>query len=252
MLVANKKYLFKSDKLHLIAYGDDKYKKAKERIFMEANNSKWFYTTNIYCKEDLSINFCKEFKNVLNMYRGGGYWIWKFDLIIRKLVEINDGDLLIYVDSGCTININGEERLNEYIELIKNDKHKIISFQMCHIEKKWTTKQIFDLFDISPNDIIQNSGQYMATILIMQKCNNVIKIFNDSLEIIRKDHKIITDYYNNQQNNIFIENRHDQSILSIIRKKYGSIVIPDETYFHDFNVDSVKKIPFLATKKRNE
>lgn len=29
----------------------------------------------------------------------------------------------------------------------------------------------------------------------------------------------ITNYYNNNQNSYFIDNRHDQSIFSIIRKK---------------------------------
>ena len=32
------------------------------------------------------------------MKRGGGYWIWKFDIILNKLKQINNGDFLVYID----------------------------------------------------------------------------------------------------------------------------------------------------------
>lgn len=238
------------NKLHLISYGDKKFIKAKHRIYNEAFNTHWFYSIKCYGLEDLSVSFRKEFKSILTMKRGGGYWIWKFDIILNKLDEINDGEFLIYVDSGCSVNANGTKRLEEYIEMIKNSKNKIISFQMDHQENIWTTKQVFDSFGISENDLIETSGQYMATILIMQKCDAVINIFKNCLNKIRKDPLIITDYYNSNQTKCFKDNRHDQSILSVARKIHGSIVIPDETYSLDFNSETMQKIPFLATRFR--
>ena len=239
----------KQDKLHLISYGDEKYIKARDRLYNEALNANLFYSIKCYSFEDLSISFRNEFKSILSMGRGGGYWIWKFDIISNKLEEINDGEFLIYVDCGCTVNANGSKRLKEYIEMIKNNKNKIISFQMTFKENTYTTKQIFDSFNIQENDPIQTSGQYVGTILIMQKCEDVINIFKDCLDKIRKDPLIITDHYNSSQKKYFRDNRHDQSILSVARKIHGSIVIPDETY-GDFNSEAMQKIPFLATRKR--
>ena len=238
------------NKLHLISYGDKKFIKAKHRIYNEAFNTHWFYSIKCYGLEDLSVSFRKEFKSILTMKRGGGYWIWKFDIILNKLDEINDGEFLIYVDSGCSVNANGTKRLEEYIEMIKNSKNKIISFQMDHQENIWTTKQVFDSFGISENDLIETSGQYVGGILIMQKCDAVINIFKNCLNKIRKDPLIITDYYNSNQTKCFKDNRHDQSILSVARKIHGSIVIPDETYSLDFNSETMQKIPFLATRFR--
>ena len=103
------------------------------------------------------------------------------------LNKIQYGDFLIYVDSGCTVNIDGQEKLQEWIELIKNSDHKIISFQLNHFENQWTTKEIFNIFGVDDNDYIKKSGQYMATILIMQKHDSVINLFNACLEAIRKD-----------------------------------------------------------------
>jgi len=154
-----------------------------------------------YGLEDLSVNFRNEFKSILTMNRGGDYWIWKFDIILNKLDEINDGEFLIYVDIGCSVNANGTKRLEEYIEMMTNSKNKIISFQMGHKENVWTTKQIFHSFGIPENDLIETSGQYVATIIIMQKCETVINIFNDCLDKIRKDPLIITDHYNSNQKN---------------------------------------------------
>ena len=143
------------DKIHFIAYGDNKYRKTREKIYNEALNTNWFHSIKCYNQKDLSIGFKNQFKNILSMKRGGGYWIWKFDIIPNKLNEINDGDFLIYADCGCTINSKGIKRLYEYIEMIKNNKNKIISFEINQPEKVWTTKQIFDSFNIPENHSIE-------------------------------------------------------------------------------------------------
>ncbi len=236
------------DKLHFITYGDEIYEESKQRIYNEALNTKWFHSIKCYGKYDLSIKFINEFKNILYMKKGGGYWIWKFDIILNRLNEINNGDFLIYADCGCTVNVNGIKRLKEYIEMIKNNKDKIISFQMGYPENNWTTNQIFNSFNIQENDSIKISGQYIGGIMIMQKCEAVINIFKDCLHKIRENPLIITDHYNKNQNQYFKENRHDQSILSVARKIHGSIVIPDETYSSDFSCEIIQKIPFLATR----
>ena len=237
------------EKIHFISYGDEKYKFAKRRIYNQASNSGWFDSIKCYGKEDLTSDFVKEFKNILSIKRGGGYWIWKFNIILNKLREINDNDFLIYADSGCSINLNGKNRFYEYIEIIKNNKYKIISFQLTHLERMWTTKEIFNIFNIPENDVIETSNHLMATVLIMQKCSAVINIFEDCINKIKENPLIITDNYNNNQRAYFKDNRHDQSILSVARKIHGSVVLPDETWDENFNADHMQKIPFLATRK---
>ena len=250
LLSTIQKNTFIEDKIHFISYGDKNYEKARQRIYNEAVNSSWFYSVTCYDRKSLSPNFFEEFKSIFSFQKGGGYWIWKFDIILKKLEEIDNNDFLIYTDSGCTVNINGTERLKEYIKLIKNDKHKIISFVMGVKEKEWTTKEIFDTFEIKEDDPLLSTRQYIGGILIMQKCDAVINIFKDCLDKIRKDPLIITDYYNSNQKEYFKNNRNDQSILSVCRKLHGSVVISDETFCDDFNSGIRKSIPFLATRKR--
>lgn len=239
------------EKIHFISCGDEKFKIAKKRIYNEAINTNWFDSIKCYGKEDLTSDFVKEFEKILSFNRGGGYWVWKFDIILNRLQEINNGDFLIYADSGCSINLDGKKRFYEYIEMIKNNKYKIISFELNYPENMWTTNEIFNSFDISENNILRKSKHLMTTIMIMQKCDEVINIFKDSLYKIKKNPLLITDYYNNNQKYYFKDNRHDQSILSVARKIHGSIIISDETYDSDFNSFRMKKFPFLATRKKN-
>jgi hypothetical protein len=85
----------------------------------------------------------------------------------------------------------------------------------------------------------------------MKKCEHVINIYNKFFDVIDTDKKLITDYYNKiNQSDEFIDNRHDQSILSVIRKIYGTVVLPDETWYVNFNCEKAHTVPFLATRKK--
>ena len=70
------------------------------------------------------------------------------------------------MDAGCGINIKGYKRFFEYMNILKDND--IIAFQMNHhIEKYWTTNEIFEYFNADDN--IKNSGQIIATVKIIKK-----------------------------------------------------------------------------------
>ena len=56
------------------------------------------------------------------------------------------------------------------------------------------------------------------------------------------------------ENNItnFKVHRHDQSIFSILRKKYGTISVPDDTWFKNFSSPEALQVPILATRIRQK
>lgn len=240
----------KSYTINFITYGDLKYENALNRIKNEAIHTNWFNTVTIYRPQNLSIEFKNKFKNVLSQPRGGGYWIWKLDIIKQHLDKINDNDILVYCDSGCTINKNGEERFYEYIDMIANSDLGILTFQGPHIEKTYTTRDIFNYFSVGNTDIIE-TGQYVGGILILKKNNHLFKILDTYTTLLEYDENLITDRYNNNnQFDYFKDNRHDQSLTSVICKIYKSIVIPkDETWVPNFGDAESIKYPFWATKK---
>ena len=240
--------------IHLITYGDSIYEETKQRLYNQASNLGWFDTITSYSPEDLDEDFKEKFKDILSHPRGGGYWIWKPYIINKHLEMIKDDDILIYLDAGCYINPKGFERFKEYIELLKNNEEACISFQMNHhIEKKWTIKEIFENFNINSDskDIIE-SGQIIATVKMFRKCANSINIVSVWLNALHANPLLFTDHYNkNKQCEIFIDNRHDQSICSVLCKLYKTIILEDETYFEDgFGCPKSLKCPFWATRIR--
>jgi len=237
--------------IHLITYGNHKFENSKERLYNEALNTNWFDTITVYGPQDLDDIFKNNFKEILNKSRIGGYGIWRPYIINKKLEEINYNDILIYLDAGCSINQKGKKRLDEYIELLNNNDEGIISFQMNHIEKKYTTKEIFSYFNINIDSNISNTGQILDGILIMRKCKNLININNIWLKAVYDNPLLFTDHYNKNQESYFIDNRHEQSVLSVIRKMSNPILLNDETYFVPFGNTKSLKYPFWATRKRD-
>jgi len=186
------------------------------------------------------------------MPKGGGYWLWKFDIILNRLKQMKDGDFLVYLDAGCTINPQARKRFDEYIQMVEDSKTcNFLSFQIGTPERYWTTKQLFSYFSLDLDSDFAMSGQFVAGVLIMQKCSKVIEIFEQCTDLLGYDASLATDAYNSKgtQHKDFIDHRHDQSILSLVRKMEGnSIVIPDETWFPNFECEKAQAVPFWATR----
>lgn len=245
-----------------ITYGDDNFKNAKERIINEVKNT-GIFNGNIkaYGPEDLSDDFVKKLGNIINESRGGGYWLWKPYIIYDMLNKINMNDILVYTDSGCSINTSGNKRLNEYIDMIspksgysvlamqlKSGKHDNNSLK----SKVWTSSPIFDYFNIKLNSTIANNDSILATMIILRKSPESLSVIRRWLDVAEQKPDLFTDKYNSDsklKNPDFKENRHDQSILSIIVQiapynKYVKIIEEEIEGKCD------AKMPICATRKR--
>ena len=238
---------------HFITYGDNKYAKSKQRIIREAHSFGEFDVIKGYGPEDLPTNFKQKYSNYLSMPRGGGYWLWRPILLYEHLKTMNDGDIMVYLDAGSYINAKGKERYFEYLDLLKNDINNtgILSFQMSHLsEKKYTTSNIFKHFNVDLNSEHANSGQYLGGIFILKKNEHSMEYVKKLVAISLTNPDLFTDKFNSiNQHPEFIDNRHDQSVSSVLRKIMGSVVIPqDETYHEPYGSEESLKYPFWATR----
>lgn len=235
-------------KIYFFSYGDDNFKLQKVAILKQAIQSNMFDDCKVYSPSDISLNFLDKYNDIFINKRGAGYWIWKFYFIKKYLYEIMDeGDYLIYCDAGCTINSNGKARFNEYLLMLKNSDYGFISFDLKHNEKFYTIKEMYNYFHINKDE----TGQYSAAQLIIKKCSHSIKIIDECFKLLEYNKFLITDNYNNNQEPYFKDARHDQSIFSLCRKKYGSIVINDQEEWcsGDYNI-ILRDKPFWSTRIR--
>ena len=117
-------------------------------------------------------------------------------------------------------------------------------------EKWWTTSQIFEYFNIKPDSDIGESGQYLGGIFILKKNKHLMEYLDKYEKCIYENPLLCTDIYNNDnQHKDFKENRHEQSMTSILRKIHGSEVIDgDESWIVPFGQGESLNYPFWATR----
>ena len=125
-----------------------------------------------YSQKDLSSEFVAKYRDILKMPRGGGYWLWKVDIIQQTLKKISENDILLYMDSGSTFNFRGKEKFKKYCTELGDSSYGLLNFSTIFKEKHWTTKNIFDYFNVDIDSDIANSPQLEATNLIFQKNNH--------------------------------------------------------------------------------
>ena len=156
---------------------------------------------------------------------------------------------MIYMDAGCTINPDGMERLNDYVKLLNNQSEfDIISSQMCMLpEIKYSKRELMTYLDVNTEDM--RSGQCMATVIIMRKGEHSLSIVNKWYKL-GSIYDLINDRHSSNEDKLFLDHRHDQSIFSLLVKQFGSIKIPDETCFEPHWIEKGKNYPFWATRIR--
>ena len=236
-------------KRYFITFGGPttNYHRAVDRICREAYHSRMFDIiigiTDSNLKQD--IPFWETHGTFLESNkRGSGYWLWKPYIIMRQLEQMKENDILVYADAGCAINANDESkrRMGEYIDMVNDSEYGILSFQMGYAENTYTKADILEHLNYT-----ENTGQLVGTTFVLRKCKHVIdmtKLWYDTC----CTYDLINDTPSKIPNAIgFIDTRHDQSIWSVIRKKYGSITLPDETYFNNWQRDGYKS-PIWAVR----
>ena len=243
-------------KLYGISYTSRQFNNRYNTITKLGNECGLFNEFKCFTENDIDNEFKEKYKEVWTMSKGAGYWIWKPYIISKMLEQINENDIVVYIDGGCHINITKEsqERFNEYINMINNSKSGLLRFQLTHQEKNFTNKKTIDYFKdkFNINDEMMNtyleSMQCVGGIQLMKKNKYTIQFFKQILEILSDDYKLFTDIYTDTNE----KHRHDQSIMSLLYKYMdGDLIIDDETYFKEgFNSTISNKYPFWATRKQ--
>lgn len=242
-------------KIYFLTYGDRNFYLSKKHLISLAERSDYFD----YCIEmspsDLKDDFVKKYKDILKVPRGGGYWIWKHNIISSLLNKINYGDIVVYCDAGASLNYSAKAKLNfqKYISLLNDSQYSNLRME-CEegfVEKYYTSKEVFNYFNLEPESEVGNSVQLQAGHMFFKKDNNLVNYFREYELLLDTNTDLITDKYNeNNQIVNFCENRHDQSIFSILSKIFGSEIIPNETEFRS-KVSKQFDYPFLSVRRHS-
>jgi hypothetical protein len=247
-----------SYKKYFCSFADRRMSETLHRIKKQAKNMQIYDHIIIYNEKKLDPYFYKSFKDKLKPSRGFGYWVWKPQIILQTFEKMKDGDILQYTDAGCHLNKKGVKRLNEYFELANFSETGILAFQskvpdnpnlektLELIEKHWTKGDIFDYFEVREQPEIYNTEQIGATIIFVKKGRKSIEIIKKWLQVYYDDFSLADDSPSKSPNfEEFIENRHDQSILSMLVKINNVKTISSFEYWQS-NFNRLDSYPIWA------
>jgi len=184
--------------------------------------------------------FCEK-----NNYFGVGYgcWIWKPYLILKTMELMDYNDVISYTDAGCTILNNGEynKHQEDMTKLIQRCKQcEILFTSTSQPEKYYSKTDLIKYLNMDTNEVL-NSAQYQAGVLFIKKTRRTVKFLNhwyNTMCIYHLADGNLSRY--NKELPEYKASRHDQSVFSLLAKKYG------------FAEDNIMKehLPILISRKR--
>lgn len=171
-----------------------------------------------YSIKNLDRDFVNKNKEILNQARGGGCWLWKPYILLHALEQAEEGDYVIYTDSGSAF----VRPISLLIQSLEESGQTIMVFCNDKMEYQYSKRDAFILMG-ADEERIAFSNQICGGYILIKKNAENIALVREYLTFCC-DKRIITDAENvlGQDNyEGFIENRHDQIVLSLLCKKRG-------------------------------
>jgi hypothetical protein len=204
-----------------ITFGShDNYIQAAERLVSQSKKLNIFTETILYTPEFLQkdLEFWNKHGEFINKNKKGyGYWIWKSFIIKKTMGSMKDGDILLYLDCGCELDSKIRMRLLECIDIVK--RHKIIG-TYASLEKEWCKMDLIQQLQMNKPNYL-NTLQRQGGAILFLVCEETRKFVNEW-------YTLCCDYHNIDDTPSILENlegfkehRHDQSIFSLLTKKYN-------------------------------
>ncbi len=229
--------MYKNKKIILFAFASNDLSRSAKRLYKQAKNSNYYDEIKILSPKNFNKEMNKKFNLIKDMSnkRGYGYWFWKPDFLLKIMDEINLGDIIHYVDIGCHIQ-NKNSKFYEYLDLLIDSKNFILPFQY-HLDKvkfskdiifskreefKYTKADLFDDFRFLDKKNVTHTSQFWAGSFFIKKQVETEDFIKEWIEFFENKFHLIDDSESQIKNfDGFIQNRHDQSVFSLLCKKYS-------------------------------
>lgn len=189
------------------------------RIRQQAEKLDFFDKILTFSRTDLGEDFYQTFSEQMKSTRGFGYWCWKPYLLHEALLEMKNGDMLVYADCGCTFSDYANMALTEILLEHLSDGTELFlpddANQQATIEQ-WTKMDLLLHFGHSTNSPILKSRQWEANRIVVFKSDKVMHLATRWMKLAANAHFIDDSPSINTESAGFIEHRHDQAIFNLL------------------------------------
>jgi hypothetical protein len=258
---AKKELLKNSNKMNVccVIFGDGSvdFKEAAQRLGKQANNLEIFnhvYVLDSASLSQLSIRYKQDLAKIISLTSYPLYYraIKPWAILYFMEDASKKYDLVFYIDAGCELpnNIVSKLRLKKIMNKVY--KYGAIAEYTGYKESAYSRKNLMDAFEpLSSTDAI---GQIQSTWSIFKNTDESRKFMLEWIELSDPKYNYWQDPVGaelDEQNPDFIENRWDQSIFSLLYKKYH---LPTKSTFWEYggkfgNLRGLS-IPIHATRNK--
>lgn len=197
-------------KRYFISYGDEKFSSYREEIKREAHSSNCFDKIIVYTEQDLGEDILRSVP--FEYSKGGGYWSWKPYVIYKTLEAMEEGDILLYCDVGCTI--GSTTKWNKVWRIVES--HEVTCSLIQATNKKWNRRNIFEHFQLN-GAYWKEFNQVSASHIFIKKNERTMRLISEWKKLCLYRSDLILDVPENLlhlEAKSLVENRYDQSILN--------------------------------------
>ena len=200
-----------------ISFGNEPYygsMKMLERSMLKYGADEFIGYTQEWLKKE---PFWNENKKILEQRRGVGFWIWKTYILLETFKKLEEGDIVLYTDAAMF----AISSLAPLYDIAEKEGRCIFRLGGGHKNKTYTKRDTFILMDCDKEEY-WNEVQTVASYSLWKKNDENISFSNEMLKYL-KDERIVTDIPSTLGQNLegFNDHRHDQSVLSLLVKKYN-------------------------------
>lgn len=198
-----------------VTYSNKTYEKTRKFCVLMAKLIGGVDKVVEYNPEDIDKDFYDKYKDILDNSIGNGYWLWKPYLIHKTLEHVNDGDIVLYCDAASFF-------FSDCKNIIASMDQDVWIAALPLIEKQFTKPELFETMNCTGTEFT-DTNQIQGSFLAVRKSAYSVKFISEWLYLCCQNGNLSreTRYLENPPDYRFYCHRSDQSVLSLLSKKWG-------------------------------
>lgn len=208
-----------------VTYSNDLYAKTRDYCVKMAQKKGKVDKAVAYKPEDIDKEFYEAHRSILDLRAGNGLWLWKPYFVRKALDTVDDGDIVLYCDAGSYF----FKSCKPMIDSMDDD---IWVSDIPLIEKQYTKPELMEKMGCEGQEFSE-TNQIQGNFIAIRKTKRGIKFAQEWLDNCLDGDNLLTDtrYEKRAPEFKFLGHRSDQSVLSLLTKKWSIRTHLDPTQY---------------------
>lgn len=211
--------------VYFITYSNEEYRKARDLCVRMAIKKGKVDKAIAYTPDDIDACFCLRYKHILENKRGNGLWLWKPYFVCKTLDNVDENDVVVYCDAGSFF-------FKSHKKLLASMDDDIWVSNIPLIEKQFTKPELMERLCCT-SSFYSETNIIQANFIAIRNTDRGRRFAYEWLDACTDGDNLFTDtrYDSSEVSFAYFEHRSDQSVLSLLAKKWGLTAHRDPSQF---------------------